>query len=136
MTVVSGKKKAKELGRKRERHQLFWIRNGLFILQRGKIMKCYHLLTLGGNFTYCCPIILCNLLHLKKNFKQEATSTESRQSQPVFGKTFKCETAGQKEEMGVVPLTNEGYLLAGSPREEEDGEEGKDQILRGVVSQA
>lgn len=70
-------------------------------------MKCYHLLTLGGNFTYCCPIILCNLLHSKKNFKQEATSTESRQSQPVFGKTFKCETAGQKEEMGVVPLTNE-----------------------------
>jgi len=40
----------------------------------------------------------------KKIFKQEAKSTESRQSQPVFGKTFKCETVGQKEEMGVVPL--------------------------------
>ena len=54
----------------------------------------------------------------------------------MFGKTFKCETAGQKEEMGVVPLTNEGYLLEGSPGEEEDGEVGKDQILRGLVCQA
>jgi len=34
------------------------------------------------------------------------------------------------------PWTNEGYLLAGSPREEEDGEAGKDQILRGLVCQA
>lgn len=38
--------------------------------------------------------------------------------------------------MGVVPLTNEGYLLEGSPGEEEDGEVGKDQILRGLVCQA
>ena len=99
-------------------------------------MKCYRVLTLGGKFTYCCPIILCNFLQFKKKFKQEAKSTESRQSQLVFGKTFKCETAGQIEEMGVVPLTNEGYLLAGSPGEEEDGALGKDQILRGLVCQA
>lgn len=37
--------------------------------------------------------------------------------------------------MGVVPLTNAGHLLAGSPGEE-DGEVGKDLILRGLVCQA
>lgn len=41
----------------------------------------------------------------------------------------------QKEEVGVVPQTNERYLLAGSPGGGA-GEVGKDQIIRGLVCQA
>lgn len=70
MTVVSGKKKAKTRKKKRKTPLFGYVMVCSFY-KEGKIMKCYHLLTLGGNFTYCCPIILCNLLHLKK-FPNEA----------------------------------------------------------------
>ena len=53
----------------------------------------------------------------------------------MLGKTCKCETARQKEEVGVVPQTNERYLLVGSPGGGV-GEVGKDQIIRGLVCQA